>query len=163
MIGLFIFAIIFATGIIFGDATSGGVFLTATAFLRTWYIVWAVVGGSLLTLIALGLTSVLGLGGAAAGHEHSSGNKLATLVVGLAGASTGGGLSLLLFGRFALRYALLIGGTTLMLQAGEPKLSLGDFDLVKLLLGVVLVAFGIILSRSSSRSKTSASASRRRS
>jgi hypothetical protein len=150
MLGLTLAALYVGWQLIAYDNMSGEVaFLNAATFLYYWYCVWSIIIGVFVGGISL--LMILGIGANFAELNDSCLGKVAGF---FGGAAIGGGLSVLLFTFFSILCALYIVGAYLLMTAGTPDMAFADFNMVRLVVGGILLLIAIF-ARSMSSSSSS--------
>ncbi len=136
-----------------GVSDFGELYLAATNFLYWWYLLC----GILVVLIGtiFGLLTFLGLSisGAVVGAEAG---PTGMIIGGLGGITAGGIAGFLVFLSVIAKRAALVVGIWLMHAA---YLGPDNWDLAKLIIGVVLLVLGLWKNKSSSSSTSSSSSS----
>jgi len=160
MIGLFMAVLYFVWKMFFDSDMSTEIgFLNASGFLFYWHLVWTIIFGIIIGLIALGVTglmSLVGLGtGLAASEELAPQHSGKSMLFGLiGGAIFGGSLTAKAVLGFMVKRALLLLGAYLMWTSGTAEMSFAEFDLLKLGIGAVLLLIGTIWSKKKSSSNS---------
>jgi hypothetical protein len=132
---------------VLGQSLEAG-FLTGVGFAWIWYLVWAILQGIFMLLVALGITGVATAGGASSTNSAFG---------GLLGFAGGGLLSLFILAIFLAGKALLLGGTWLLKTSGTPDMTFAEFNSTNLIVGGLLVAASFFFKTSASASSSSSS------
>ncbi len=147
MLGVFIALIIAGWKYFISHQAAEVVFLSATNFLFWWFIITTII----LAVIYLILTVLIALGITVAGAKSGG------VIGGILGFLGGSVLNVILLIVFVVARGLLIFGVylvhhSLTMTGGTPEWNVG-----KLILGIVLFLIGLIMNKSSKSSSSSSS------
>jgi len=145
MLGVFIALLIAGWKHFISHQAAEAIFLSATHFLLWWFIITTII----LAVIYLILTILIALGITVAGAEKGG------VIGGILGFLGGSALNFLILIVFAVARGLLIFGislvhNSLIMTDGTPEWNVG-----KLILGIVLFIIGLIMNKSSKSSSSS--------
>lgn len=144
MLGLIIAALVVAWNFFVGHTVLEAAFFAGLDVLWIWQIIFTAISALMVIAFAFGFTGFTTLMGS------SFGNRLG----GTAGFAAGGIMSFVMLIAFAATRAMMLGGTWLLMNSGNPDLTFAEFDQNKLIGGGVLLAAGLLFSTLSSASSS---------
>jgi hypothetical protein len=151
MFGLIVAVVYFACNFVFTTATPFARYMEASHFLFWWYVMFY----GLAFGCALGIVAMVALG---VGITGASTRRLDEFGGFLGGMVVGGSLSLLAFSSTLLNATLYVGGAWLLMHAADGARDIGHLNVLKLVVGGLMILLGILRTRSrSDRSGSSSS------
>jgi len=153
MLGVFIALIMAGWKYFISHQAAEVIFLSTTNFLLWWFIITSAIIAVIYLVVALLIMTGVTIGGAGAGAER--GGAIGGAFGGILGFLGGGALSAIILVFLAIARGLLIFGAylahhSLTMVDGSPEWNVG-----KLILGIVFFLIGLIMNKSSSSSSSS--------
>jgi len=128
MPGIVIAIIVAAWVTLIGNNTMEAGYLSGVGFLWAWYWIWTIFISIIVVIMMLWEETQSNLGG-------------------LLGFAAGGALSILVIAGLAIRRALLLIGTYLLMTAGTVWMTFAEFSTSKLIFGTLFLLTGLVMSR----------------